>query len=287
MAKKFNKDQMFEIYFESLVGTLYHFEGIFQVNVVEQVCGRDFEVTFAGYNTDRQSVVEAKSRVRASDAWHSLSRLYDYAVDGIIESGTDPDEFVLAGAEVLEYLTDEQYVLLEDWGLVVTLGDARFALDEGDGLTVDKLAVLAGVDVRTVRNALSAGQLTAEKVGGDLFIENNSARTWLSGRRGFVPTRKKGAGAADLRSVATPTELGAFLTRRKVSLHADPASAATVLPFGIDTKTVAAVEGGSFPASLDAVFPLADYYQVDRYDLLDAVMRVFFPTQLSLLKSAS
>jgi hypothetical protein len=45
------------------------------------------------------------------------------------------------------------------------------------------------------------------------------------------------------------------------------------------------LEAGVFALPLDAVFPVADFYQVDRKAFLECVMRVFFYEELRMLDS--
>lgn len=67
----------------------------------------------------------------------------------------------------------------------------RIKLNEGhESLTISELALLAGIDERTVRNAASTGKKTLKtiKVGSSTMIESAEAERWLSGRRGYRPT---------------------------------------------------------------------------------------------------
>jgi hypothetical protein len=52
----------------------------------------------------------------------------------------------------------------------------------------------------------------------------------------------------------------------------------------INSMNLIMLESGSFQFPLDAVFPLADFYQLNREELLGAVMRVFFPDELKAIK---
>ncbi|MCA8947609.1 MAG: hypothetical protein KDB29_15340, partial [Planctomycetes bacterium] len=157
----------------------------------------------------------------------------------------------------------------------------RNALDGGSSVLMEKLAYLADVDVRTVRNAISAGELVAFKVTDGLqpgiHIENASARSWLQGRRGFTPTVYRGETAQAIGDVSSPAEFGAFLVARRDQLGLD-AGEGKLLPLvpGVNAKGLAAVEAGVFELPLNAVNPLADFYQLDRKAFLECVMRVFF-----------
>lgn len=158
-----------------------------------------------------------KDQLRASNAWLTLSALFDYAVD-VVQFDLHAEDIVVGGAEVLSLATSENACPCDEWHQIVAMGDGRFALDAGDSVVVEKVALLANVDVRTVRNAISAGELGAEKVGGVTLIENASARAWLLTRKGFRPTVLGDNVTTSMESVATPAEFGTFLRRQRAKI---------------------------------------------------------------------
>lgn len=285
MAKKFDKEVLFENYFQTADEVLSTFEKVFSINGVwHQFFGVE---TFGNYAfASSEAEQAAKDHIRTSGAWQALSDLFDYAVDGIAGSN-DPTDIVIGGAEVLSYLNTENCSPAEEWNFVTALGDGRFALDDGQDIIISKLALLADVDVRTVRNAASAGELVAYKTDAGLIIENASARSWLQGRRGFKPTVIHSEPIAELEAISTPTEFGAFLSaqRKKLGL---PGEESKLIPFhpGIDARAIVEIEAGVFKLPIDTVFPLADFYQLDRKAFLSSIMRVFFGEQLTMLREA-
>src|SRR3989344_3155101 len=100
MAKKFDKEDLFENYFHTAKAVFSDFEGIFEV---EGIC----EQLFGAHPDHDFNEEAAKQRIRSSEAWQSLSQLYDYAVDGIRHDARDLEEIVISGAEVLTYVTTE------------------------------------------------------------------------------------------------------------------------------------------------------------------------------------
>ncbi|CAN7733067.1 hypothetical protein LJR010_006042 [Ensifer adhaerens] len=81
---------------------------------------------------------------------------------------------------------------------------ARWSLDRGHDLTVTELALLANMGEATVRTSLSAEgikTITATEKGEKNQVPHADAVSWLSGRRGFVPTKDRH------RSGANHTEL--------------------------------------------------------------------------------
>lgn len=269
------KEFLFNDFFSAAVGTLEALELFYSVNgVVEQVFG------------DLADEAQAKARFRSSGAWETLSILYDYAVDGI-ENG-HPNDIVIAGSDVVKLATSENSFPSSEWGDIVSMADGRSALDDGSYITLHKLALLANVDIRTVRNAVSAGDLVTTKMDDEIYLENASARRWLCGRRGFKPTLLKGeAGKQSLDDVNTPAEFAAFLLARRQRVSNKPEGVANgklvVLYPGATAQAMQQLEAGVFALPLDATLPIADFYQLDRKSFLNCVMRVFFLDELRLL----
>lgn len=275
--KRLTKEDLFKNFFYNAYEVLWIFESWFKADGAK-------DNFFGAKESDTFEEVEARealtNRVRQSSAWSALSNLYDYAVDG--NAGNQhPTDIVIAGAEVLSLITTENYKPVVEWEMIVARGDGRFALDDGEDVHLEKLALLADVDVRTVRNAISAGELRAFKIENVLhpgiYVENASARAWLQGRRGFKPTLYSGQITQDIEEVASPADFAAFLAARReqLGLTSDEGKLLPLVP-GVDSKALASVEAGVFSLPLNAVNPLADFYQIERKAFLDCVMRVFF-----------
>lgn len=233
---------------------------------------------------------QAKERLQKTTLWNRLSALYDYAVDGIADPEDDSSYIVTDAAEALDFLNPAQGDAADGatWLDLVHMGDGRVALDEGMAVQVEKLALLAGVDLRTVRNAMSSGSLESFKQEGLTYVENGAARTWLMARRGFKPTVLV-EGTMELKQVATPVAFANFFVERRESArHLRKDLAGQEPSFdgypGLDATTIAKVEAGTFDMPLYVVNSLADYFGLDRGELLNCVMRVFFPNELSSLR---
>lgn len=287
MAKKrYDKDALFNDYLLALWQAMEHIERTFEVQgISEQVLGeRPPEEGRSGTYDLALLSANARSHVEHSKSWGILSGLYDYAVDGLLSDGDFAEDLVLYGKEILSVLIVEDSSPCQEWFDIVLMGDTRFGLHGGGQFLPESLAMLANVDVRTVRNAISAGDLDARKVMGDLWIEHDSALRWLQRRRGFKPTRIINMRGVDLKEIASPLVMAAFLKERREKLklndHRDtlpPAHPAT------NDQTLKNLEDGIFTLTLDAAFPLADFYQLERIDFLKALMRCFYPEQYKAL----
>lgn len=276
MAKADRKEKLFEDFYQAAHASFEALELQYNVTgVMDQLFGTD---------ADEEN---EKTKLRSSRAWETLSALYDYAVDGL-DGGVHPIDIVINGADVIKLASSENNSPSSEWDDIVAMGDARYALDEGQPFMLYKLALLANVDIRTVRNAVSAGELVTFKGDGMVHVENASARRWLCGRRGFKPTvLSRGEAQQNLENVTSPAEFGAFLSgqRRRVGLAREGEIGAklAVLHPAATPQALAQLEAGVFTLPLDAVFPVADFYQLDRRAFLGCVMHVFFYEELSML----
>lgn len=285
------KERLFNDFFINMIETTQRIENLFDVKGVrEQVFGCDPSVD--------SSKAGAKEKLRSNRAWLLVSELYDYAVEGIdrtgqrdsVAEGTSP--LVIDAGEVIALLTGEVYRPSIEWHEIVKMGDGRFALEDGVGLDVERLALLANVDVRTVRNAVSSGALLASK-HEDSYISHDSARLWLMGRKGFKPTVIAGNDRINLAEVHSTDRFGAFLKQchaeRRQSLATEgvptPEPLLDVYP-GLTREILAEVEAGVFRISLSLAWPLADFYGIARDEFLNCVMRVFFPEELEVLSAS-
>ena len=269
-------DRLFEDFFRCAFNTFEALEIQYGINGVrDQIFGKDADET------------EAKKELHGSPAWKTLLALYDYAVNGV-EPGIEhegPRSLVLSASDVLKLASSEDWWPSDEWRNLIAMGDGRFALDEGMPVPLYEVALLANVDVRTVRNAISSGELISFKNedNGDVYIENAPARRWLHGRRGFKQTVKS-EDALDLECIATPAEFGALLkAQRSRTDTAGPDVKPTVSHPSVTTEALSQLEAGIFTLPLDAVLPVSDFYLLDRKEFLRCVMRVFFCEELQLL----
>lgn len=279
-SKRLDKEELFQNFLYNTYEALWQVECWFDANGIrDRFFGID-GVEGCGSFDEVQAHETKMNIVRSSLAWQALSSLYDYAVEGMAEDD-ETYRIVLDGAEVLQLITTGVSEPSKEWGRIVWQGDGRNALDGGNDVLMEKLAFLADVDVRTVRNAISSGELLAFKVTEGMqpgiHVENASARNWLQGRRGFKPTVFRAETARAIEGVRSPAEFGAFLVSRReqLGINFDTEKPLPMVP-GLNVKTLAAVEVGVFELPLTVVNPLADFYQVDRKAFLECVMRVFF-----------
>ena len=300
MALNLSTDALFNIYFNHVIQTTLSLEAFFEIKGLStQMLGMQIQHQGHFYSFDDEEEnpeeVAAREHVKASRAWRSLSSLFEYAVDGALPEGASSNGPNVRGMVKLFGVDQPKRVLQltgadksEDWQHIIAMADGRYALDAGDELTVEQLALLAKVDERTVRNAISAGSLLADKLQGETRVMNTSARNWLSSRRGFKATRSASTKTEDLNAVNAPTEFAAFMLARRTMLgiDGDPRNGPPGMHPSVNSKTISEIEDGVFKLPIDVAFPLADYYQLDRREFLACVMRLFFRAEFLALEQS-
>lgn len=280
-GERWNKQELFESFAICTREAVSNWESYFGVEgLAEQVLG---EPVHACMNADQT--------LRETNAWKTLMCLFDYATEGVAD---DPDEMsiVLDAASILKLISTEMHWLSQEWDEIVTMGDARYALGDGMALDLERVALLANVDIRTVRNAVSAGELTVIQAPKDdpfprrtPMVDNASARRWLYGRKGFKPTISNSSSEnLALENVHTAADFGTFLKKQRESIGlADSAQKLTIFHPCATAGTIQQLEAGVFMLPLDAVFRVAEFYQLSKKALLECVMRVFFSEELDTL----
>lgn len=256
--------------------------------------------------------------VRSTPIGKMLPVWHAYAYEGVVSAGFDSTRWELADSP-LERLNDMLGLLRPEDGYfedcllsagvtdahqtqghlsdLVKRTEARMALDAGYTLRLEQLALLADMNERSVRNALSAegeSRLQADEAGE---VANEDAVRWLAGRRNFKVTQRRSLvdelGAPPdslfaveiprfvdlrLREVAKPWEYEHLYTgkfdplmleaSRRCALTPERVIAATNLPLSILPQECAAL------ARLLEVEPVWFTYQV---------MTALFPDQMDML----
>lgn len=275
------------------------------------------EDDIGGLEHDKELPLTA-NKIKTSTA--RLKKVYRFAVAGEGPDGSliNADIYLLG-----KYLTNAEELLFglgssfskanyKRLGYLYDLYNARISLD-GDNdcihepeafLSVKEIALLGCIDERSVRNAISHGDIKASKDGSATAISNAEARQWLSGRRGYNPTVWTGNDMEGLDRVNTISQFTDYLqTRRKeiatsdsiedflsASISESPTLDVTML-FGdevqISAKDVQILESGEFPWPISICYQFSVFYKVTNLSMTETVMKLFFLDQYQLLFTAN
>jgi len=289
MDKQITKAELFENFFNTSIEVIPLIESTFELS-----SGSIFNQVF---NVPEESIslqqADAKDHFKKSEAWNALSNLYDYAIDGYIDNTQYDDiedaasEIVIGAAEVISIITTENSEPSQDWDRIIMMGGGRFSLDIGSSIDILKLSLLANVDVRTTRNAISAGHLASEKIDNIVLIDSQSALLWLNNRRAFTPTKFIRSIQKELAEVNSATEFGVHLRALRVESGISlPENNLEQGPVTISLSDIKNVESGIFILPINSVDLLANFYQVNKKELLNNIMKIFFSEQLDLILEA-
>ncbi len=169
---------------------------------------------------------------------------------------------------------------------------ARRDLDQGNTLSLDQLAVLAGMNERSVRNATNAKDGSYLELNSSGSVDNKVARDWLVNRRGFTPTTHRELPEAG-------QEIGEHLDKHEIPIFINYQLLKrwrtkvddTELPWQIHAADVAGIK----PDRIDEVrkmpmvvkpeecIGLAEAMGVDKTWFTFQVMSALFPEQVALL----
>lgn len=215
----------------------------------------------------------------ATRAWKRFVAIYDFAVQGELKNRSDPYLMLNEWKNLLSHLPQSDPFVVHVNETIFVLANGRNSLESGYDLRFEELVLLANVDERTVRNAISAGELTYFKNEAKGFVSAASARDWLEGRRGFVRTYFKETIDKVLSEIKTPAEFGAFLNSQRTARNAFPVRQKTPEI----QHEIEKLEQGIFDLPLSRTFQLADFYCLNRGEFIDCVMRIYFPNQYDAL----
>jgi hypothetical protein len=169
---------------------------------------------------------------------------------------------------------------------------ARANMDGGYPLSVAEIAVLADMNERSVRNATSAEGDARLVLQHDGTVANVEANRWLSGRRGFIPTKFRGFSKRQLPADLLDVEIPEFVTER---LFARFTEADALEGSGKSWRQLAAEDAGLAEERIDAATSLplsirpqecaglARAMQIDLNWFTLQVMSALFPDQVDML----
>lgn len=260
---------------------------------VLEAFGKNFHLAALDYplqtfenNDDHSNRSFTSNDIRDSPVAYDISCAYDYALGLRYGDINHPDDF-LDGMGGFYHFIENLICKIEDskYKFLYDLTSARAVLDNGDYLNMKELALLAGVDERTIRNSASSkdtNKLNTKKSGGSTIIENEEAKRWLSSRPDFKPTQY-----IEDTSLATPryfedeAGFGRFLTYRREELGLTIEDISNSLC--VKSDIIADLEKGIDRLYINQVSKLAKLLKEDISIFIKNYMRIFHIEELANL----
>jgi transcriptional regulator with XRE-family HTH domain len=225
--------------------------------------------------------------IKESPISHDMVCALDYAKGYRFGNINDPQDF-LDGMGLFLSIADRHLNYIEDskYKFLYELTSARWTLDNGDPLNLKELALLAGVDERTARNAASskdAISLKTKKSGGSTIVDNDEAIRWLANRPDFKATEYIEDTTLDTpRYFEDATGFGRYLTHRREELCLTIDEVASVIGSSVDV--ISDLENGIDHLHLSQVCKLSGVLNENRSRFMTDYMRIFHLEALADLK---
>ena len=225
--------------------------------------------------------------IKESPISHDMECALDYAKGYRFGDINNPEEF-LDGMGVFRGTVEHHLNCIKDskYRFLYDLTYARWTLDNGDPLNFKELALLAGVDERTVRNAASSKDtisLITKKSGGSTIVENDEAKRWLANRPDFKATEYIEDTTLDTpRYFEDAAGFGRYLIHRReeLSLTIDEVASA----IDSSTEIISELENGIDNLHLSQICKLASVLNENRSRFMTDYMRIFHLEALADLK---
>jgi hypothetical protein len=225
----------------------------------------------------------------------TMRLLYRYGVNGEYPEGWHINDIVMNGIDFIESVRGGLRSSINNHhgegsgmcGEVVDRAVARWKLDGSEQLSFREVALLAGLDERTVRNAASSkgkGRLKTENFDGKTFVNATTAYAWLARKKGFKPTTyEKENAQMEASEFSNVDEFCVYLHRRRLelSLSCEEAGRSVDLLLGEDGWVL--MENSGAAPDLKHIPGLATTLQVDEAWLTQRIMEVFYARQLKLI----
>jgi hypothetical protein len=160
--------------------------------------------------------------------------------------------------------------------------------DDAKRIDIHQLTRLAKVSERTVKNAISAGELVSFKEYSSIldekitYITKESAYKWLAGRRNFKPTVVPVNGDIKLLDVSTPIAMRGFLktqTQRLIENHfLEGDEKEAMQRYGDELANKSVIE-------MSEVKEISQQLRINYDALLKKVFEIYYQNELSILRS--
>jgi len=225
--------------------------------------------------------------IKESPISHDMECAIDYAKGYRFGNINNPENF-LDGMGLFLSLVEHHFKYIEDskYKYLYELTSARGTLDNGDPLNLKELALLAGVDERTVRNAASskdAISLKTQKSGGSTLVNNDEAIRWLTNRPDFKVTEYIKDTTLDTpRYFEDAIGFGHYLIHRREELGLTIDEVASVIGSSVDV--ISDLENGIDQLHLSQVSKLSNVLNENKSKFMTDYMRIFHLEALADLK---
>ena len=291
--------EFFKVMFEESVshyGVLEHCNPEEMDGFTDRIFGlpkNSIEVSPTGeFFLDKENRELAENNFKKKDIWLQCSELYEYAINGT-KGSSSWYELIEKINIYMQMINSDFSPIFDDARILIDLGTLRFGIDqkldhhtfrsEFDPFQI--IALIAKLDERTVKNADSMGMFN----GDAGHLDYQAIHAWLRTKRGFVPTKGlNDEQYLELSKITTSEQFGNFLKDKRTTLgKIFNVKTFSTSHFLFTKKTIDELESGQFNLPINVIPTIAGAYVLDERQLLNCVMKIFFPSELDMIKGES
>ncbi|WP_180130299.1 MULTISPECIES: hypothetical protein [unclassified Acinetobacter] len=292
MAKEkvISKEEFFQNIYTCALGNFSTMEGhmgihgimgqVFGVNNIENL-GTAYDLpTFSTEIEDKL----AKNHFMNGLIWSPFECIYEYAVNGDA-SRCSMDE-ITDCVDFIHILHSDHFHVSNGSNDIITMALARHALEHDSEVMFYNIktcnyplaiAHLADIDLRTLKNAISAGEIEAFSKHE---LSSASLKHWLSKRKGFKPTFY--VKQTQNFSFNSPTSFATMLKEARLHLE-ENFNPEELLNACSCSNVIEQLELGIFELPLNFLPLIAKTYEIPYPILFKQVMQTFYPNEYALL----
>lgn len=289
MAKEqiLTKDQFFQNIFHCALGNFAEIETNMHITgIISQVFGiNDFEYNYTELPELASNKLLAQQNFMNHPIWHPFDKTYEYAVNGI--ANTYSIDELNECVDFSHILNSDHFQIHSRSHEIITMALVRYALenestvnffDLGNTNYPQAIAKLANIDVRTLKNAISANEIEMLSKG---ILSASSLKQWLLGRKGFKPTiyQKDKSLNYFFNSPNTFAQVIATV-REELGEKFDPKE---LILLTKQENIIKELESGIFNLPLQCIPILSKIYHIPHPILLKQILKTFYPKEYALL----
>lgn len=292
MAKEeiISKEEFLQNIYECALGNFSTMEAYLGIHgIMGQVFGvNDFEELGSAHDLPvfkiEQEQELAKNYFRNGKIWYPFECVYEYAVNG--DGSKCSFDEITDCVDFKHILHSDHFQISKKSDDIITMALVRHSLDNDSKVMFFNssncnyplaIAQLASVDLRTIKNAVSAGEIESSSKNE---LCASSLKQWLSTRKGFKPTFYTKQNDYFFNSKTSFTEV-LKKARENLGNKFDPKELINACPS--HPNIIQQLELGSLYLSLDKLPLVARTYGIPYPILFKQVMQTFYPNEYALL----
>lgn len=284
MSKKSNWSKENELVIAELNSWISHYLQDFSTNILD-----DHGIASQlGFDS---SGIELNIDMSQSQLYLDIYECLPIVYGGITPAREQFNENLVAWANIIEDEVPTSSMLMEAMPTVFYVYQAtmaRWDLEFEDTIMLEHVALLGGVDIRTVRNSVAKEELSSikEDVRG-VCVNSADAKAWLEGRKGFIPTVWDVSDPNSLSGIdRKKQELYSYIEKKSKSAGFESLSSlCTAIKWGPDTLSLRAFfdSDKDCPFSIEQSAVLANVLKLKEREFTLRVMRIYFPETLKII----